>query len=314
MFVSIALFFVGFYILTKGASFLIDGSIFVVKKLNIPNIVIGLVIIGIGTSLPEFAIFFTSNLVGESDIGLGTITGSNTFNMLFILGLTAIFFPLTMKISWITRDLLWNIIAIVVVIIFALTSFNGWVISRIEGLFLLLLFALWFRKILKDDDADIDSGENSRIVALPVAVLFIIGGLVGVFVGGKWVVDGAVVIARELGVTEALIGLLIVGPGTSLPELVATLTAAYRRQPGIAVGGIIGSNIFDFLAILGISALAKPIVFPGEMFLDISVTLISSIALFMWMFVGKKFTLSRWQGFFMVLGYFVYVVYLISRG
>ena len=293
---------------------MIDGSMFVVKKLNIPNIVIGLVIIGIGTSLPEFAIFFMSNLVGESDIGLGTIVGSNTFNMLFILGLTAMFFPLTMKISWITRDLLWNIVAIVVVIIFALTSFNGWVISRIEGLFLLLLFALWFHKILKDDDADIENDEDSRIVALPIAVLFTIGGLIGVFVGGKWVVDGAVAIAREMGVTEALIGLLIVGPGTSLPELVTAFTAAYKRQPGIAVGGIIGSNIFDFLAILGIGALVKPVVFPGEMFLDISVTLISSVALFMWMFVGEKFTLSRWQGFFMVLGYFAYFVYLICRG
>lgn len=316
MLLTIFLFFLGFYILVKGASFLVDGSVSIAKKFNIPNIVIGLVIVGIGTSLPELAVAFIGNLVGESDIGLGTIIGSNTFNMLFILGFLAIFFPFTMKPEWVSRDMLWNIAAIFVALVFALTSMNGegWGFSRIEGAVMILFFIFWIYKVMKNHDSDDTENHESRILALPFALLFIIGGIVGVFLGGKWVVDGAVAIAKDFGVSEALIGLLIVGPGTSLPELAASFVAAYKRQPGIAVGNVIGSNIFDFLMILGVSAMAKPIVFPGAMFTDLIVTLFAALALFASMFIGSRYVLNRSQGFFMVLAFCAYMVFLFLRG
>jgi len=232
------------------------------------------------------------------------------------LGFSAIFFPLAMKREWVSRDLLWNIMAIIVALVFILTSTEGeWGFSRAEGVAMVLIFIFWIYNVLKNHGTN-DDGENhgSRLMALPFAILFIIGGIVGVFLGGKWVIDGAVFIAREFGVTEALIGLLIIGPGTSLPELAASFTAAYKRQPGIAVGNVIGSNIFDFLMILGVSAVAKPVVFPGGMFLDIFVTLFAAIALFAFMFMGRRYVLSRLQGFFMVLAFVAYIVFLFFRG
>jgi len=151
-------------------------------------------------------------------------------------------------------------------------------------------------------------------MVLPLAILFILAGLLGVILGGNWVVAGAEAIARELGLSEALIGLTIVGIGTSLPELAATLTAAFKKQPGIAVGNIIGSNIFDFLFIIGASALAKPIVFPPRLLADIIITLVSALTLFGFMFIGKKYVLKRWQGLLFIAFYVIYLVYLFERG
>lgn len=314
MFLTLLLFFIGFYILVKGANLLIEGSSSLAQRFKISGFVIGLVIVGIGTSIPEFAITFIANLTGEEGIGLGTVIGSNTFNILVILGLAALPWTLPFRQEWVSRDLLWNILAVLAAAFFA-APFSGSEISRIEGLVLLIFFGLWLRwVIVKTNHMRSPEEKPLRILVLPMALLAILAGLAGVLLGGKWVVDGAEVMARELGMSEALIGLTIVGIGTSLPELTATFAAVLNRQPGIAVGNVIGSNIFDFLFILGAAAVVKPIDFPPRLFTDIYITLLSAAALYAFMFIGKRNVLKRWQGLLFIVFYAIYLIYLFGRG
>lgn len=317
MFITILLFFLGFYILIKGSSFITDGAANLARQLNISTWVIGLVIVGIGTSVPEFSITLISNFFGREGIALGTIIGSNTFNILFILGVSAVFFPLTFKERWVKRDLVWNIFAVLAALLVATYSLYGGensIISRTEGLVLLTLFCVWIYYSLKrPDDTSVDAG-SARAFTLPVIIFMIFMGLAGIIFGGKWVVDGAVVIARDLGLSERLIGLTIIGIGTSLPELVVSLTAAYKKQVGIAVGNIIGSNIFDFLMILGFSAVFSPVVFEPELYVDILVTFISAAALIALLFLGKRYVLTRPKGLLLIAAYILYLVYLAIRG
>lgn len=307
---TIFLFFLGFYILIKGASFLVDGAVAFAHKLKISHIVIGLVIVGIGTSIPEFAISFISNLLGQNNVGLGTIIGSNTFNILFILGLCALLFPLTLEEAWVKRDLLWNIFAVVLAVFLALDG----KLSALDGTIMLLIFVSWLIHVTREGKNDKEDGEKEsfHIVALPIAIFMIIAGFLGVILGGKWVVDGAVALARNFGMNEAIIGLTIIGIGTSLPELTVSVVAAYKKQPGIAVGNIIGSNVFDFLMILGASSVVKPIVFPKNLFFDLGVTLFSAILLYVFMFTGQRHTLKRFEGFVFIALYVAYLAYIIS--
>lgn len=311
-FFPLLLFFAGFYILIKGANLLVDGSSSLARRFNISNIVIGLVIVGIGTSIPEFAISFLANLTGKGGIGLGTIIGSNTFNILFVLGVSALVVPLAFKTVWIERDLTWNIVAVFSAAIVALPFGDG-TISRGEGVLMLIVFCLWLYIIVRHShNVREDDGRPVKIMTLPLILGLILAGLAGVILGGKWVVDGASVIARELGIGEGLIGLTIVGIGTSLPEFAVTFVAALRREPGIAVGNIIGSNIFDFLMILGFGALFRPIIFPPEMAADIMVTILSAVLLYGFMYSGRRYVLQRFQGFVMLLLYLAYLRYIIS--
>jgi cation:H+ antiporter len=309
---NIILFFIGFYILVKGDNLLVDGSSSLARKLNVSSIVIGLVIAGIGTSIPEFAVSFIANLTGKGDIGLGTIIGSNTFNILFILGVSALFFPLTMKKYWVDRDLIWNIVAVLAAALFAF--FGDGQISRWEGFLMIAIFSIWLYLVLKNEGREKEEQQEWKIAALPLSIFMILGGLVGVILGGNWVVDGAALMAKELGFSDALIGLTIVGIGTSLPELAVTFVAAYKKRPGLALGNIIGSNVFDFLMVLGVAALAKPVLFPSHLFIDISVTLFATAFLFSSMFMGKRYVLKRWQGFGFVLLYIIYIIFLVGRG
>lgn len=308
---SVLLFFIGFYILIKGANFLVDGSTSLARKFNISSLVIGLVIAGIGTSIPEFAVSFIANLQNAPNIGLGTIIGSNTFNLLFILGFSAFFFPLSMKKEWIDRDLLWNIAAVFIAVFFAYLS-GGGTIGRVEGAAMLVIFFLWLFIALRETEKSREDRTEWRILALPLTVGMILAGLVGVIVGGKWVVDGASEIATQLGMSRALIGLTIVGIGTSLPEFAVTFTAALKRRPGLALGNIIGSNIFDFLMILGLAAVVKPIAFPTALLPDAIITLVTCF--FLYGLVFKKHVLKRWHGLLLVLLYILYLLFTIGRG
>jgi cation:H+ antiporter len=317
MFITSVLFFFGFYILIKGSGWVTDGASALARRLKISSWVIGLVIVGIGTSIPEFSVALISNTLGVEGVTLGTIIGSNTFNILFILGVSAIFFPLTFKEGWVKRDLVWNILAVLTAFVFGLQALafdTPGVISRYEGSILLLLFLVWlYFSLKKPDDRVIDGGPQAQFT-LPVVILMLLVGLVGVFFGGKWVVDGAVAIAQELGWSERLVGLTIIGLGTSLPELAISLVAVSRRQVSLAIGNIVGSNIFDFLMILGLGAVVSPIGFSPNFYLDIWVTLISATALLIFMFVGKKYVLTRGKGAIFVIGYLAYLIYLVSRG
>lgn len=317
MFIAISLFFLGFYVLIKGSGWVTEGASALAKKLNVSTWVIGLLIVGIGTSIPEFSIAAISNIMGGGEIALGTVIGSNTFNIFFILGAAALASPLTFKKNWIKHDLVWNIFAVLIAFYAGFYSFGGnkeFLITRTEGFIMLVLFCVWIYFSLKKPDDNTIDGSSNRALTLPIILLMIFIGLVGVLLGGKWIVDGAVEIARSLAVSEKLIGLTIIGIGTSIPELAISLSAAYKKQFSIAVGGIIGSNIFDFLMILGFSAILSPIAFSSEFYVDIWITLLAAIALMASMFIGKKAALTRAKGAVFILIYLAYITYLAIRG
>ncbi|MBI2635218.1 MAG: calcium/sodium antiporter [Parcubacteria group bacterium] len=306
---TIFLFFIGFYILIKGANFLVNGASSIAKFFSVPSFVIGLVIVGIGTSIPEFAITLVDHITGAGNIGLGTIIGSNTFNILFILGITALAFTLPFKQEWVKRDLRWNMTAIATAAFFAFFLGKG-EISRFEGGALIGLFLWWLFVIIKKTNHAAEDEKPARIVAFPLALGLILAGIAGTVLGGKWVIDGAMVMAQAFGVGESLIGLTIIGIGTSLPELAVTFTAAYRGRPGIAIGNIIGSNIFDFLMILGVAAIIRPVFISPGFSIDIAMTFLASILLYSFMFIGKLYVLKRWQGLTLFFLYAIYILYL----
>jgi cation:H+ antiporter len=310
------LFFIGFYILIKGASILVRGAVSIARLFNISNWFIGVVIVGIGTSIPEFSINIASVFNG-STIGLGTIIGSNTFNILFILGFSAIFFPIQMKKEWVFKDFLLNIVSILAaacVIIFPIfgdSEFLG--VTRSEALFLFILFIAWllfmfFRK------AKFDGVADAKVFTVFSSFVMIIAGIIGVFIGGKWVVHGAEVIASLFNVSSTLIALTIIAAGTSLPEFTVSIVAMIKKRTGIAVGNIVGSNIFDFLGIIGITALLRPIVIVNKLQFDISAALGAALLLFALTFIGRKYILSRIEGLIFIMSYIAYIVFMIWRG
>ncbi len=310
MILDYLLFLIGFYILIKGADFLTEGASILARKLNVSEIVIGLVIVGIGTSIPEFATTLISNLTNKESIGLGTVIGSNIFNILFILGISAIIKPLIFKKQWVDREMLWNILAIA---ISALTMLDGR-INQMEGIILLFAFGIWLDQAIKKHQPEKETSESKwQNITWPLALGMILGGFIGVIVGGQWVVNGGSLIARNLGFSEKFIGLTIIGIGTSLPELAVSLVGAIKNEIGIVIGNIIGSNIFDFLMILGISALMKPITVEISFLKDTLVALISTVLLYFSMFIGQKYLLKRWQGILLILGYLLYFIFLLSN-
>lgn len=315
---DLLLFVLGFIILIKGADVLIKGATSIALLLGMSTWVIGVVIVGIGTSIPEFSINIASVFAGV-DIGLGTIIGGNTFNILFILGIAALITPLAMRKGWVKKDFLINILAVTGTMlalflpILGDKNFAG--ITREEGFIILILFIAWMwmmvirRKVNHTDKEK----QNYPLFTLTTSFLLILAGIIGVFIGGRWVVDGAEALANYFGIADAFIGLVIVAIGTSIPELTVTLTAAYRNRPGLAVGNIIGSNIFDFLGVLGPLALLKPIPFPQELHWDILVTLFASILLALVMIVDGKNVLRRKEGLIFVLIYLAYIGFLFHR-
>jgi cation:H+ antiporter len=317
IFNTLVLFLIGFFILIKGANWLVSGARSVAAVFNISPWFIGLVIVGIGTSIPEFSINIASVWNGNL-IGLETIIGSNTFNILVIIGLSAILSPVVLRRVWVLRDLTFNILAIVaaaLVIIFPIAGDPSWVgVTRPEALALAVLFLAWIVFMFHRHDTADDSVDYEVFSGF-VSFMLIAVGIVGVFFGGRWVVDGAESIALLLGISPALVALTVVAIGTSLPELTVSITAFVRRQGSIAVSNVIGSNIFDFLGIIGITALMRPIPVVGSLQFDIFAALIAALALFCAMYViGKRYTLSRFEGALLLSVYLLYLAVIFWRG
>lgn len=310
---SLVLFVVGFFILITGARFLVKGAISIAQILKISSWVIGVAIVGIGTSIPELAINISSTLAGNN-VGLGTIIGSNTFNLLMILGLVAFFSPIYVKPEW-YKDILINILVVVtasVIILFPVlgdTTFEG--LTRAEGGLLFTLFILWLFVMLKRKGIE-DDGIDYQILTISSSVVFIIAGIIGVFVGGRWVVDGAETLAAIFSIQPAIVGLTIVAIGTSLPELTVSLVALIQKRKGVAIGNIIGSNIFDFLGILGITALIKPLPVLERVQFDTFATIGASfLVAFLIFILGKRGVLSRSEGVILILSYVAYLTFII---
>lgn len=312
---SLFLFLVGFFILITGARFLVRGAVSVATTLNISHWVTGVVIVGIGTSIPELSISISSTLAGNN-VGLGAIIGGNTFNLLVILGVTALVSPVFIRYEW-YKDIIINfavvLIAALTVLLPVIGDPNYVGLSRGEGIFLLILFAVWFtfmlkRKAIKDD------GVDYQVLTIFSSFVIIIAGIAGVFIGGQWVVQGAEIIATFFSVPPAIIGLTVVGVGTSLPEFIVSIVALYKKQKGIAVGNVIGSNIFGFLGILGITAFIKPLPVLESvqinMFAAVFAALIFSVLVFI---IGKRGILSRGEGILLLFSYAAYLIFIFTN-
>lgn len=315
--ITYILFILGFFLLIKGANLLVDGSASIANKLKISSIVIGLTIVAFGTSAPEFIVNLFASINGNTEIAIGNILGSNIANILLILGISAVIYPLATKENTVWKEIPLSLLAAIILGVIANdalidgSTYSG--ITRIDGIVLLSFFIIFIYYTfgiskITGENADVNIKDLSYLKSS----LFIIGGLTGLVVGGKWIVDGAVKIAELFNVSQSLIGLTIVAVGTSLPELATSAIAAYKKQSDIAIGNVVGSNIFNIFWILGFSALIRPLPFSRSSDIDIIMTILASAILFMIMFIGKKHTIEKWQGVLMMSIYIGYVAYLVS--
>lgn len=313
------LFVLGFVFLIKGADWLVSGASSLANKLGVSALVIGLTIVAFGTSAPELTVNLLASFQGSTDIAIGNIIGSNIANILLILGVSAIIFPLSVQRGTVWREIPFAVLAVLVVTIMAndvlLDGSALSALSRIDGLVLLSFFAIFIYYIFSIAKQPNNTDETEiKLYSTSKSILMILGGLGGLVLGGKWIVDGAVLFATQIGISEALIGLTVVAIGTSLPELATSAVAAYKKNVDIAVGNVIGSNIFNIFWILGISASITPLPFSSELGLDLTVVTMVTLLLFLAFFIGKKHTLERWQGFLFVALYIAYIIFLVLRG
>ena len=318
MILSIILFIIGFIILIKGADWLVDGSSSIAKKYNISDLVIGLTIVSFGTSAPELVINILASFSGSSEIAIGNVLGSNIANIFLILGISALVGNLPLKKSTVFSEIPFTLIAVFLVGFLAnthlFTSESGLQISRYEGVILLIFFLLFMGYIytLSKDDKDIFEEIESPLT-LGKSTLFVIVGILAMFFGGKWVVDGAIEFVTFYGFSESFMGLTIISLGTSLPELATSLTAAKKGNSDIAVGNIVGSNIFNLLWILGVSATIRNLPFPEISNIDIVVTGFASVVLLISMTYGKKYSIGKLDGVLYILIYIIYIFVIYQR-
>ena len=310
------LFIIGFIALIKGADLLVNGASAIAKKLKVSDLVIGLTVVAFGTSMPELFVNIFASLSGNSAIAIGNILGSNIANILLILGVSAIIFPLKVTKGTVWKEIPMSLLAVIAVGVMAndilFDRARATVISRSEGIILLFFFIIFLYYTYGISKVE-GEGAPVKIFNPRRSVVMVAGGLLMLFLGGKFMVDGAIAVARIWGVSEALIGFTIVAVGTSLPELAASAMAAYKRQADIAVGNIVGSNIFNIFWILGFSALIRPLPFNPKSNIDIMMTIAASLILFLTMYIGEKRVIERWQGVLMILIYLGYVGFLIMN-
>lgn len=314
MLLDLLLLIAGFVILIYGANFLVDGGSALARRLNVSNIVIGLTVVAFGTSTPELVVNTVSSIDGSSALALGNILGSNIFNILAILGITAIFVPLrvTRTTTWIEVPL--AVLAAILLLLMADEDPRG-VISRVEGLSLLCFFTIFLiYTFVLAKRGDGGNGEEVTIKSYSTgkSILFIFLGLAGLIAGGRLLVTGAVSIAQAFGIGERIIGLTIVSIGTSLPELATSLIAARKGNADIAIGNVVGSNIFNTFLVLGTSATIRPVEVTSGSTTDLIVNAVAAALLFLFIFTGKGRQICRWEGILFTILYVAYLAVLIS--
>lgn len=316
MTLQIILLLVGFVLLIKSADWLVDGASALAKKHNVSDLAIGLTIVAFGTSAPELVVNIFAALQSHDDIVFGNIIGSNNFNLFMILGIAGLITPLAVQHSTVWKEIPFSLIAVIALFLLTTVLFGegNVTLSRFEGIILLLLFAgflFYVFKQLKSDPDDLKI-EHKQMTSIKIWLLIIIGlaGLVG---GGRLVVTNAVEMATALGVSQKIIGLTIVAMGTSLPELATSVVAAMKKNNDIAVGNIIGSNIFNIFLILGLSAVLNPVEYNRGFDTDMILLAAGTVLLFLTMFTGKKKKLDRWEAALLLTIYVAYTVFLIMK-
>jgi cation:H+ antiporter len=319
MILNIILLIVGFFLLIKGADIMVDGSASIAKKFGLSSLMIGLTVIAFGTSAPELIVNIMSSIEGSSDIGMGNIVGSNISNILLILGASALFAELKVHGSVIKKQIPFSILASAVLFILINSVLingqgeNG--LFRTGGLILICFFTifLYYTFSIPRDRIGGDKSDKVPVYSNLKSTLLIVGGVLGLFVGGRLIVDSAVSISQFFGLSEAFIGLTVVAIGTSLPELAASVMAAKKNHAGMAVGNIVGSNIFNILWVLGLSAIIKPIEFNPSMNFDILFMVYVSMLLIPLVYMGKKHHFTKKEGYVLLLLYAAYMTFVIIR-
>lgn len=311
LFLALVALVAGFVLLVKGADFFVDGAVGIASRFGIPQLVIGLTIAAMGTSMPEAAVSITSALKGSAGITVGNVVGSNIMNILVILGITAVITPIAVQKS--TRKFeIPGMIAISV--LFLVLGYTGGEIVRFEGVILWLVFIgyiaylFWIAKHNKDEETE---EEEEKKWSLPVQLIAIIGGIAAIVLGSDLAVDGATAIAKAFGMSDRVIGLTIVAFGTSLPELVTSVTAARRGKADLAIGNIVGSNVFNILFVAGTTALITPVVFEQKFVVD-SIIAIAAAVLLLVSVCNKDNKLKRPAGIIMLVCYGGYLAYLLA--
>ena len=310
MLISILFLLIGFVIVVKGADLLIDGASSLAKKLSISEIAIGLTIVAFGTSAPELVVNVFASIGGHHEITFGNILGSNIFNILMVLGIAGIISTISVQRNTVLREIPFLLVA--TLLVFGLSLWNS-DLSLLDGIILLGFLILFFIYVFGFLKAKPLQGSDIKEYSYPITILIMILGMIGLFFGGKFVVDNAVIIARYFGVSEKFIGLTIVALGTSLPELVTSIIAITKGRNDLAIGNVVGSNLFNILLVLGVSSLIAPIQYDIALNIDFAFLCIITIMLFITMFIGKKHKLTKIESVFFVILYFVYLVFLFVR-
>ncbi|MCY2687413.1 calcium/sodium antiporter [Salinimicrobium sp. TH3] len=316
MLVDILLLLGGFVALIYGANALVDAASSLAARWGVPSIVIGLTIVAFGTSAPELVVNVFAATTGSTDMVLGNVLGSNIFNVLGILGISALIYPLTVKsnTTWIEIPL--SLLAAICVLVVAsdilLDGTAENFISRSDGIILLLFFLIFLvYNLVVAKSGGADEEMETKDYSTGKAVLFIILGLVGLIIGGRLIVTSAVSIAEVIGLSERVIGLTVVSIGTSLPELATSIIAVRKKNVDIAIGNVVGSNIFNIFLILGISGTIVPLGINPDSLFDIMINILTGLLLFIFVFTGRGRKVERWEGAVFVICYVAYVTYLI---
>ncbi|MGL1885918.1 MAG: calcium/sodium antiporter [Reichenbachiella sp.] len=309
---------VGFILLIKGADFLVNGASSLAKRYNVSDLAIGLTVVAMGTSAPELVVNIISGAGEHDGIVFGNIIGSNIFNMFLILGISAVIYPLTVEKNALWKEVPYSLLATVVLFVLVNDSmFFGSEnndASVIDGIILLVMFAGFLFYVFKNMQRTGDLGgdmEEIEMYSSLKTTLMILGGIAGLVFGGKFIVDSAITIATQAGISEKVIGLTILAAGTSLPELATTAVAAFHKKSDLAVGNIVGSNIFNLLLVLGSTAVIHgPLEFDVDLNIDLVVIMIGTLMLFLFMFTLQKYKLDRAEGALYLLGFIAYMVFV----
>lgn len=316
MILSVISFVAGIALVILGADWLTKGASALARRFNMSELLIGLTIVAIGTSLPELVISTGSALKGSPGLALGNIIGSNIFNGMLILGVTALLCPIKFDAKMLTREIPFNLLASIALILVSgsmlVGGAPGEMITRYGGMLLLCFLAIFVRYTftITNDGGDEEPGE---VLSIGKVVLFIVAGLAALIFGGNVFVDGATEIARVLGLSEAVIGITIVSAGSSLPELAVSVSAARKGNVGIALGNVLGSNILNIFFILGVSATITPIALDGFSVVDYYVLLASSLLIYFVARFGGKAVITRFEGAVLVAGYVAYTTWLVMN-